>query len=47
MKKSLLELMALPVGEAFLKTANSSDVTLVQITPASVEHNTNNISFDI
>lgn len=47
LQKSRLELMALPVGEAFLKTANSSDVTLVQITPASVEHNTNNISFDI
>lgn len=46
-QNSRLALMALPVGEAFLKIANSSDVKLVQIKPVSVEHNTNNISFDI
>lgn len=46
-QNSRLALMALPVGKAFLKIANSSDVKLVQIKPASVEHNTKNISFDI
>ena len=46
-QNSRLALMALPVGEAFLKIANSSAVKLVQIKPSSVEHNTNNISFDI
>ncbi|MCT4387071.1 ATP-binding protein [Leuconostoc pseudomesenteroides] len=46
-QNSRLALMALPVGEAFLKITNSSAVKLVQIKPASVEHNTKNISFDI